>query len=214
MEVFISYSNTNKRVAGKIQKILNAFGVKSFLAHEDIKVSLDWQTVILDHLSKSDLFIALLSKAYEESFWCIQESGVAVFQNMTLILLSLDGTIPKGFLGKTQSVRIDEKSLSISDLIPGIIQHDFAFGTELIIDTIGNSRSFRQAEKNFELILPYINRLKKTQIKELLKRSARNRQVYDAILCRSQYIPGILKDYGHLLSKKDLSVFIEDTRQK
>lgn len=206
MKAFISYSNEDKRIAGKIQEILERFGIDSFLAHEDILVSSEWQTVILNELEKSNLFVALLSKEYEKSSWCVQESGIAAFRKMTLVFLSLDGTIPKGFVGKTQSAKIREESLSIQDLIPGIIQCDFKFGTNLIVDLIAKSRSFRQAEKNFELILPYVDRLKKSQIKDLLKRSSNNRQVYDAGLCKKRYIPILLKDYSYLIPKKTLAI--------
>ncbi|TGK25577.1 toll/interleukin-1 receptor domain-containing protein [Leptospira yasudae] len=206
MKAFISYSTIDKLTAGKIQNILDHFGIPSFLAHEDIKVSSEWQTVILNELAKSDLFVALLSRYYEESPWCVQEAGIAAFREMTLVFLSLDGTIPKGFVGKTQSAKIREDTVSINDLIPGIIRCNFRFGTNMIIDLIGRSRSFRQAERNFQLILPYVDQMKKSQIKELLRRAANNRQVYEAGLCKNRYIPSLLKDYKYLLPKKTLVV--------
>lgn len=206
MKAFISYSTLDKYVAAKIQNILDRFGIESFLAHEDIQVSSEWQSVILNELKRSDLFVALLSKDYETSPWCEQEAGIAAFREMTLVFLSLDGTIPKGFVGKTQSAKIREETLSIYDLIPGIIHCNFSFGTNLIVDLIGKSHSFRQAEKNFQLILPYVSQMKKSQIKELLKRSANNRQVYDAGICRKRYIPSLLKDYRYLLSKKTIAI--------
>ncbi|WP_235596799.1 hypothetical protein [Leptospira alstonii] len=76
----------------------------------------------------------------------------------------------------------------------------------MIVDLIGRSRSFRQAEQNFRLILPYVDQMKKSQIKDLLKRTANNRQVYDAGLCKNRYIPSLLKDYRYLLAKKTLAV--------
>ncbi|PJZ55834.1 toll/interleukin-1 receptor domain-containing protein [Leptospira barantonii] len=206
MKAFISYSTVDKYIAGKIQNILDRFGIESFLAHEDIQVSSEWQTVILNELRKSDLFVALLSREYEASPWCEQEAGIAAFREMTLVFLSLDGTVPKGFVGKTQSAKIKEETLSINDLIPGIIRCNFSVGTNMIVDLIGKSRSFRQAEKNFQMILPYMDQMKKSQIKELLKRSANNRQVYDAGLCKNRYIPSLLKDYRYLLSKRTLAI--------
>ncbi|EMY76396.1 TIR domain protein [Leptospira weilii serovar Ranarum str. ICFT] len=213
MKAFTSYSTADKYTAGKIQNLLDHFGISSFLAHEDIKVSSEWQTVILNELAKSDLFVALLSADYERSPWCVQEAGIAAFQEMTLVFLSLDGTIPKGFVGKTQSAKIKEETVSISDLIPGIIRCNFTVGTNMIVDLIGRSRSFRQAEKNFQLILPYVDQMKKSQIKDLLKRSANNRQVYDAGLCKKRYIPELLKDYRYLLPKKVLTVLKTGTEE-
>ncbi|WP_235596800.1 toll/interleukin-1 receptor domain-containing protein [Leptospira alstonii] len=108
MKAFISYSTVNKRVAGKIQNILDHFGILSFLAHEDIKVSSEWQTVILNELAKSDLFVALLSNEYEKSPWCVQEAGIAAFQEMTLIFLWM-GPFPKVLLAKLNPQRSKKK---------------------------------------------------------------------------------------------------------
>jgi adenine-specific DNA methylase len=39
-EIFISYQTADKAVAGKIKKILSDYGMVSFLAHEDIEISI------------------------------------------------------------------------------------------------------------------------------------------------------------------------------
>lgn len=206
MRVFISYSTIDKTIAGKIQKILKAHGINSFLAHENIQVSHEWQNVILDEIGKADVFIGLLSKNYQESPWCLQESGIAVFQEITLILLSIDETIPKGFLGKTQSAKIKGTDVTIFDLLPGIIKFNLTIGTNLIINMIGKSKSFRDAESNFKIIIPYLKKLTEKQIKELIKLSVANPQIYKANLCTEEYIPKLLKGNRHLLTKKQLSI--------
>ncbi len=206
---FISYQTADKHVAGKIKQLLEGIGIEGFLAHEDIDVSLEWQDEILKNMAKSSLFICLLSSNYLNSFWCIQESGMARFKNSTVIPLTLDGTVPPGFISKYQAVRIDPERPRIHDLIPGLMKYNKFDVLEIIIEVIGSSRSFRGAESNFELILPYLNDLTEKQAKSLLEKIRQNNQVHHASLCANEYIPKVLKKYGNLISEDDLE-FLKD----
>ena len=181
---FISYQTDDKAVAGKVKTILSGVGVDSFIAHEDISVSEEWRLKILDEIGKADIFICLLSKSYLQSPWCIQESGIAAFRKgMTIIPFSIDGTIPLGFIGNVQSDKVDPDYIYISHFIPGFMKHNLSFGFDIALNLIKGSRSFRGAEANFQLILPYLSRMTDDQIKRLLDVSAQNDQVHHASLC-------------------------------
>lgn len=212
MYIFISYATKQKAIAGKIQKILESVGIESFLAHEDIEVSSHWRDEILRKLGHADVFISILSEEYDKSFWCVQESGIAAFRsNMTLIPLSIDGTIPKAFANISQSAKIVKETLSLKDLLPGLIKHDFNAGVGIIIELIKMSASYRNAEENYKLILPYLSSMHKNQVIQLLKVSAENRQVYKADLCINKYIPPLLMKYNNFLPKKTLRILQENT---
>lgn len=203
---FLSYQTNDKSVAGRLKALLSDVGVTSFLAHEDITVSEDWGLEILEEIRKANIFVCVLSKHYLASPWCVQESGIAALRReMTVIPLSLDGTTPPGFLAYIQAVKINPQLLSISDLVPGFLKHDFAKGIDLIIDLIGGSGSFRGAEANFQLILPFVEKLTDRQAKELLERAVSNAQVHHAGLCARDYIPPLLERYGHLLEPEHLN---------
>jgi hypothetical protein len=208
---FISYQNADKGVAGKLKKILNEVDISSFLAHEDIDVSEEWRLEILKQIGKAHIFIAILSAHYSQSDWCVQESGIASFrsQDMTVIPISLDGTIPMGFIGSFQSVKIDPDNLTIRDLIPGILKHDFNFGVQLIIDLVKESASYRIAEKNFELLRPHISKMDDNHVKTVLEYAASNSQVHDAFLCATRYLPELLRTHGHLLDRT-IYTFLEN----
>ena len=122
---------------------------------------------------------------------------------MAIIPLSLDGTIPQGFLRGLQSGKIDPDRLSIRDLIPGFLKHDYSKGLSLVIDLIASSGNYRGAEANFELILPHLSKLTPEQGKTLLEHCVRNKQVYDAGRCAKSYIPKVLKLYGGTISERD-----------
>lgn len=199
---FLSYQTTDKLVARQIKDNLDKVGIASFLAHEDIAVSEEWRLKILEEIGKADIFICLLSQAYFESYWCVQESGIAAFrQGMSIIPLSLDGTIPQGFISNFQSVKVDPGQITLSDLIPGFLKHDKTLGINLLIDLIGRSGTYRAAEKNFELIVPYLPQMTDAQIKRLLESSADNNQIHDAGRCARYHLPPLLKSHGHLLSR-------------
>lgn len=181
---------------------LTKVGIRSFLAHEDIQVTAVWRDKILEEIGKADLFISLISANYLKSPWCVQESGIAAFREIIALPLSLDGSIPQGFAGTIQSMKIDPENVSIKDLLPGIVARDFDFGISLMNNLIANSKSFRGAEANFRLILPYTGRMSDSQVKALLEEVAHNNQVHHAGQCANEYIPPLLESHGYLLDKE------------
>jgi hypothetical protein len=94
----MSYQTADKAVAARVGDLLKSLSVDSFMAHEDIEVSHEWRAKILRQLKIADVLIAILSTNYLTSAWCVQESGIAAFRGITIIPLSIDGTIPPGFL--------------------------------------------------------------------------------------------------------------------
>lgn len=208
---FLSYQTNDKLVAGQIKSLLFKFGIEAFMAHEDIAVSDEWRLKILEEIGKADIFICLLSKSYINSPWCVQESGIASFRkSMTVVPLSLDGTIPQGFISNVQSAKIDPARVWLGDLIPGFLKHSPSFGLDIAIEQIGRSASYRGAEANFQLILPYLPRMTDAQTKRLLEVTAANDQVHHASLCASQYIPPLLASHGNLLTPETLA-FLSST---
>ncbi|NJA05713.1 toll/interleukin-1 receptor domain-containing protein [Methylococcaceae bacterium WWC4] len=200
---FISYQTADKQIAGRIKELLESIGIASFLAHDDIDVSEEWRLKILEEIRKASVFICILSKSYFESSWCVQESGIAAFRaDMTIIPLSLDGSIPQGFFSHIQSTKISLENLALPVLFPALIQHDCTGTINEIIRIIGRSKSFRGAEANFKMILPHLDDLTPEQNKDLLERSAENGQIHHAGLCATEYLPPILEKHGHLLNQE------------
>jgi hypothetical protein len=200
LNVFLSYQTADKKYAGQLKTLLGQFQINCFLAHEDIAVSEEWRLQILDQIGRANIFICLLSKHYILSPWCVQESGIAAYRkDMTIIPLSLDGTIPLGFIHNYQSIKVNPEEITIRDLIPGILKSNFAEGIELLINLVKQSTNFRNAESNFLLILPHLSNMSDPQIKLLLECSAKNGQVREASLCAVEYLPPLLKTHGHLL---------------
>jgi hypothetical protein len=199
---FISYQTFDKSIAGKIKEILAEFDMDAFLAHEDIEVSAEWRDKILENLKKASLFICILSKNYLQSSYCMQESGIAVILNMTILPFSLDDTISPGFISIYQSEKITYDNLTIRDIIPGLVKCNKNEGIRIIIELIGKSSTYRSAEANFKFILPLIDDLNEKQAERLFDLIEYNWQVNNAHLCLSDYIPRVLKKHGDVLTKR------------
>jgi len=77
-KVFLSYSSKDRVIARKIKRGLNTFGVATFLAHDDLTPTVEWEEEILCALRECDAFLPILTENYPTSSWTDQEVGVAV----------------------------------------------------------------------------------------------------------------------------------------
>ncbi len=207
---FISYQTDDKVAAGGLKKELSRIGITSFLAHEDIEVSEEWRSKILAELKNTELFICLLSKSYLKSAWCVQEAGIAAFRNDLLVVpLSLDGTIPMGFLGYIQSAKVAPEYVSLTDIAPALLKAKTAKGLSTLVELIGASYNYRNAEKSFAVIFPALNELAPEHGKRLLELSHSNDQIHHAGLCAKIYIPKAIEVFGHLISVEQRKYLVE-----
>lgn len=199
MYAFMSYQTEDRLVAANVAELLERFGIRSFMAHEHIEVSVQWRDEILRQIGLADLFVPILSQRYWASIWCKQESGIAAFRRMTIVPLSLDGSIPQGAINHVQSSLLENGQATPHQIFPALAARDIAFAIDAGTRLVAGSRSFRSAEYNFQLLLPYLDRATNAQIVELLNVSHRNDQVEHASLCARQYLPPLLRSHGHLL---------------
>jgi hypothetical protein len=204
MRAFLSYQTGDKLVAGLVAKLLEGLGIEAFLAHEDIDVSEEWRLHLLKQLAAADLFVPILSERYFTSVWCAQESGIAAVREMTIIPLSVDGTVPLGFMAHIQSTKINGDNPTFANILPGVAKRDVSFLISGLIRLVSRSRNYRDAEWNFSLILPYLGQATKEQIVELLTVSLRNEQVCNAGLCAQRYLPPLVRTHGRFMKRYDL----------
>ena len=208
-KVFISYSVKDKEFAGKIKNILNYVGLESFLAHEDIDVSQEWADKILEEINHSSIFICLLSCNFLDSDYCLQETGIAASRDgVCIIPLSLDGSIPPGFLSKIQSSRIDPERPKIEDLLPAFIKYDKKLANRVLIDTIKSAPNYRSAESYCQLIKPILDELSDNEVAILIEACEENGQVYDAVWCAQAFFPLLRQKFKHLIGVETDRFFV------
>ena len=103
--MFISHITSKKQQASNLKTALEEYGITSFVAHEDINPTREWQKDIQRALKSMDCMSAMLYDGFHESNWCDQEVGIALGRSITVLPLILDYD-PYGFLGEYQGIKI------------------------------------------------------------------------------------------------------------
>lgn len=103
--MFISHITSRKKQASNLKNALEEYGITSFVAHEDINPTKEWQKEIQRALNSMDCMSAMLYDGFHQSNWCDQEVGIALGRNVTVLPLLPDND-PYGFLGEYQGIKI------------------------------------------------------------------------------------------------------------
>ena len=102
---------------------------------------------IRDELLRCDLFVPLLSKDFLKSKWALQEVGFIASRSKVMIApLSIDETIPFGFLSHLQSGHIPVDGVTRELLVEPLVRQFPRTIIPSLIRIIGAARSFRSAE--------------------------------------------------------------------
>jgi nucleoside 2-deoxyribosyltransferase len=168
--VFISHLAKHKVFASELQLALSAYGISSFVAHEDIEPDAEWQAEIEKALRTCDALLALLHDGFKESTWTDQEVGYALGRGVPVFSVRLE-VAPYGLLGKKQAFNGKEKDAATigDELAEAYLKHPKAQikMSDGIIAKFCRSSSFAEAKENCSLV----ERLEmwKPQYKELLR---------------------------------------------
>ena len=109
-KLFLSHLSTFKVKTAQLQKTLKEYGISSFVAHEDIEPTKEWQDEIEKALFSMDALAVILTPKFNESKWTDQEVGVAVGRGVLIIPIR-KGLDPYGFIGKYQGMQGEGKTI-------------------------------------------------------------------------------------------------------
>ncbi len=200
---FLSYSHQDRRLAGLIKGTFDYYGFDTFLAHEDLQPSGEWQEIILRKLKECLVFLPLLTDSFAKSDWTDQETGIAVALGKIIVPMKL--TInPYGFISRYQAQSF-AGAASGGSLFPPVIaeacwnivktlasQKKLAAGVrDGVIAAFGGSGSFREAATNvgkLQLLEPFSDQ----QLNEIIRVSSENNQIYHGFDARS-YINDLIR---------------------
>lgn len=129
--LFVSHKAEDKGLAMEIADALRRRGIASFVAHEDIKPSMEWQSAIELALDTMDGLMALLTENFRDSEWTDQEIGVAIGRKVPIISIQR-GMDPYGFIGKYQAILGSNKT-------PSELAHE-VFKTFIANKSLGEKR--------------------------------------------------------------------------
>ncbi len=198
MKVFISYSTTDKGIAGDLFRQMAAHGIYSFLAHETIEIAADWKGRILQELSTADAMVVLLSNNFLNSKWTGHEVGyfyAHTGHQGPFIPLSLDETVSCGIIENLQSQRIPTgaKSIPIELWLAPLIN---AFPDRLIpvvIAKVVECKWCRTSEAYMRILRPHFATMEKLWLDQLIVAATNNPCIFSARECRNTHIPGLVE---------------------
>lgn len=155
LRVFLSHLSAHRAFTAELQSALLEHGITSFVAHNDIEPTLEWQTEIETALSTCHALVALLHQNFHGSNWTDQEIGYVMGRGLPAFSIRL-GQDPYGFIGRFQGFNGNGKDATqlASELFNAYRSHkqtreQLARG---VIATFEASDSFSQAKRNVGLV--------------------------------------------------------------
>jgi hypothetical protein len=141
--LFISHLAKHREEAGRLQESLREDGICSFVAHNDIEPTLEWQAEIEKALATCDAMVALLREGFHASKWTDQEIGYAMGRDRQVIAVKL-GEDPYGFIGRFQAISGSGGPLVVDAMSVRVrAEEDGRIGPEeplVVIRPVGESR--------------------------------------------------------------------------
>ena len=170
--IFLSHKAEYKVETAKIQKQLATYGIASFVAHNDIEPTREWQDEIENALHTMDVLVALMTEGFQQSNWTDQEIGFALGRKKQVIAVRM-GTDPYGFIGRYQAVTATWENAT-DNILKSLMKDEKM--VDIFIDLMKGCNSFATGNKLAEY-LPYIESINKQQAKEMITVFTENNQV-------------------------------------
>jgi hypothetical protein len=109
--LFISHLSSHQKYAAELQSAFKKFGILSFVAHNDVEPTMEWQNAIENALFNCDALIALLHPGFHKSNWTDQEIGFVMGRRAPSFTVML-GETPYGFISRFQAFNGKDKTSS------------------------------------------------------------------------------------------------------
>lgn len=178
IRIFVSYSSNDKVLASEIKEYLERYSLSVFLAHEDIKPTVDWQDEVFN-LKGCDIFMPILTSNFFSSEWTSQETGFAYALGKTILPLKIDEN-PSGFITRVQALTFDCNYVKLSCLkVIDFIQTNPLFQDSLkdcLVRALEQSYSFDSANNIIHYLKEYTN-FSSQQADNILRIFIKNNQV-------------------------------------
>lgn len=205
VNAFISYAHEDGEHAGQAKRVLAEVGINAFLAHEDLNVSEQWRGRILEELRRCDLFVALFSAHFLSSKWALQEVGFIIARPEVLVApLSIDGTVPCGFVSHLQSGRVLKDGITRALLVEPLAVHRPRMILPGLIRIVGKASSFLDASAKMRPLVALFPDFTAEEAEALASASVSNGQIWSAAQCRDDYLPQFIRVQGANLKPETL----------
>jgi hypothetical protein len=146
--VFLSLLASENAFVGEVSTELARIGISSFVAHDSIDVTLEWQHEIERALRTADVLAGLVHPHFYDSYWTQQEVGWALGREIPVVLIGL-GEPPKAFPARIQAPMIGTTDATLpwraaSAIAVWLTHHDpwRAEVVDRLVDDLRNAGSF------------------------------------------------------------------------
>lgn len=214
LQMFISYSTKDRKFAGELKDSLEKYGIKVFLAHDDISPTLKWQEVILKNLRACDVFVPILTMNFHEFYWTDQECGIAFGLKKVILPLKCD-LDPYGFIARYQGQQ--GKGLNTQKISEKLLRTLFSITklksrfSKMILFKFAVSENFFQSIALSEVIL-MIDHFSTRELNYLLQIAITNDQIHNCVKAsrrlnriisanETRVNPQLLKKYRRLIDE-------------
>jgi len=164
LEFFISYRYEDRHLAGRVARLLEASGQKCFLAHDSMKISLDFEDEIRRQIDQCTALVAVVTPNFVESIYANQEVGIAMGKAKPIIQLWFPAVDKSklGFLRSLNAIQTTEEGLNT------VISKVLDAAGQQINDSFVRPLEFVEAEKIVDMRLkarkdPYYRALVRPQ---------------------------------------------------
>ena len=97
-QVFISYSSKDKNVANAALAMLEASGIRCWMAPRDIVLGVEWAAAIMEGIKACRVMVVLLSESSNISDQVVREVNQAVNHKMVIIAVRIEDIVPRDSL--------------------------------------------------------------------------------------------------------------------
>lgn len=210
IKVIICCSTKDENTGSRIKEMLSTVQIESFVAHDGPDMPEKDIKRIIGGLDKVDVFIPILSDNFRNSDYCSQELGVAYFKNLLIISLSIDGTVPYGFISGFRSPPVSEDNIPIEYIIKLIADYfPRANINGKLIDALKEVPSSGDAECVMKILEPYFHTLSDDELNIVIDIFIENTHVQTSNLCRMEYLPKFIEINEDKIEKDKLKVLLE-----
>lgn len=171
-KVFLSHKSEVKKEVATLKEELKLYGISSFVAHEDIHPTKEWQIEIENALDSMDAFVALLTDDFHNSLWTDQELGFAFGRGVPIVPVKL-GKDPYGFIGKFQALACSWVTAA-PEIVKILAKQELMVNA--LIAAVKNCENFDNGNTLAE-ILPAIEKLSPQQARDFIDAFNTNSQV-------------------------------------
>ena len=205
--VFISHTAKWKADAEKLKKVLQRYGIASFVAHADVDPTLQWLQEIEKALRSMDLIVPFMTSDFRESKWTDQEVGAAVGRDIPVFPVKIECD-PHGFMEKIQAIVVGDGDLNCvaNTIVKGLlindaVSHNGKSAVDTVLVAMNNAYSFDQGNL-LATLLPHISALSSQQEESLVFAHNENSQISGSYGFRDHIVSELKRITGHIYVKE------------